>query len=316
MKFEKPMLASDWDASKVQFPLILQPKIDGVRALNVNGRLVGRSLKEHANRHVTELFSHPALAGMDGEMAAEHQCNPRLCSLTTSALNTIEGEPYVLWWLFDYVTDSTAHLPYYQRYKLLMQQVEHVKRNLPSLGSRLRIMPQDHVCNMDMLMAHHEEFRAAGFEGSIIRDPNGMYKNGRSTVREGGLLRIKDFADCEIVVTGFEEGQTNLNEAKLNELGLTERSTHQENMVPNSMVGTIIGELLKDTPVNNGSKVVPAGTIIRASAGRMSHDERKSYFQNPHLLTGRLAKVQHFPKGVKDTLRFVTFQSFRSTTDL
>lgn len=93
----KPMLASDWDEEKQRFPVIAQPKIDGLRGLNMYGRLTGRSLKQFKNKHVTSLFSHSALIGLDGEFAAHDQRHPDLCRMTTSALGTIEGEPYVLW---------------------------------------------------------------------------------------------------------------------------------------------------------------------------------------------------------------------------
>ena len=39
------MLARDWIESKVQFPCYIQPKIDGVHAINIDGKLVARSLK-------------------------------------------------------------------------------------------------------------------------------------------------------------------------------------------------------------------------------------------------------------------------------
>ena len=38
----KPQLAEDAILDAVRFPCIAQPKIDGVRALNLNGTLTGR----------------------------------------------------------------------------------------------------------------------------------------------------------------------------------------------------------------------------------------------------------------------------------
>ena len=40
----KPQLANDANLATLKYPLIVQPKIDGVRALNINGTLTGRSL--------------------------------------------------------------------------------------------------------------------------------------------------------------------------------------------------------------------------------------------------------------------------------
>lgn len=311
----KPMLASDWDEAKVRFPVFAQPKIDGVRALNMNGTLTGRSLKQHANKHVTSLFSHPALIGFDGEMAAQHECHPDLCRLTTSALSTIEGEPYVLWWIFDYITDETKNLLYCDRRAIMVNKVCELNKAIPVPGGQLRVVPSVLVRDMDELLAFDQKCLDMGFEGTIIRDPNGKHKQGRSTVREGGLLRIKRFIDAEIVVTEIIEGEANGNAAQVNELGLQFRSSHQENMIPNGMVGAMMGRLLADV-VSNGEVLFHSGDIIKVGAGRMSHDDRVRFFKEPHLLLEQIAKFKLFPKGVKDKPRFPTFQSLRSSTDM
>ena len=43
--------------------------------------------------------------------------------------------------------------------------------------------------------------------------PNAPYKQGRSTVREGYLLKVKTFLDDEATVVRFEERMHNGNEA-------------------------------------------------------------------------------------------------------
>jgi hypothetical protein len=55
----KPQLAEDAIIDAVRFPCIVQPKIDGVRALNLNGTLTGRSLKPFEGFGITEYFSKP-----------------------------------------------------------------------------------------------------------------------------------------------------------------------------------------------------------------------------------------------------------------
>jgi DNA ligase-1 len=154
-----------------------------------------------------------------------------------------------------------------------------------------------------------------GYEGSVICDPLGIHKQGRSTVREGGKLRIKRFVDAEAVVIGVTEGETNLNEAKINELGLTERSTHQANMVPNGMVGTLTCQALADIE-DKGGLLIAKGQEVTVSAGRLTADERRHYLANPAEIVGRTIKFQFFPKGIKDKPRFPTFQSFRAPEDM
>lgn len=311
-----PMLASDAVLEKIQFPVYEQPKIDGVRALNKNGNLLSRSLESHDNRFVTQFFSLPELNGLDGEMVAEDARHPRLCSLTTSALSTIGGTPYTLWWLFDLINAETCTMDYQDRYVKLQQYLTTLTQTLPHVAERLRVIRCTLVHNLEELLERHKSNVRAGYEGTIVRDPRGKYKSGRSTVKEGGLLRIKPFDDCEILITGVIEGKTNLNEATISATGKTKRSTHAANKVDNGKVGTILGRLLQDIVVNNGERTLPKDTPVRVSPGRMTAEEREKYLAHPELIVGRIGKVQHFPKGVKDTLRMATFQSLRSPVDL
>lgn len=312
----KPMLASDYDESKMKFPCIAQPKIDGVRGININGIFGGRSLKQHANRHVTNLFSLMELNGFDGEVCAEDETHPDLCRLTTSALSTIEGQPYVLWWVFDYVTDVTKGLPYHERLAHLSLKLACLVKCGHPIVQHLRII-QSHYCNTkEQFDALDDNWLKSGYEGSIIRDPNGKHKQGRSTVKEGGLLRVKRFVDAEVTVTGIVEGEVNNNEARRNELGLQFRSSHQENMEPSGMIGAIFGTLLADVNDLSGALLFRKGQGVKISPGRMAHDERVKFWNNPEQILGRVAKFQLFPKGIKDKPRFATFQSFRASSDL
>lgn len=314
----KPMLASDYAEDKIRFPVIAQPKIDGVRALNMTGTLTGRSLKKHANRHVTGYFSHSSLAGFDGEMAAEQECHPDLCRLTTSALSTIDGAPWIMWHVFDYVTPETKSLTYEQRLVAMASRVAALKADpqLHELACHLQLIPSVMCASLEQLLEVDAVWLDMGYEGTILRDPQGLHKQGRSTVKEGGLLRIKRFIDFEVEVTEILEGVTNTNEAQTNELGLQFRSTHQENMVPNGMVGAMMGRVIKDILDSKGAVLFAEGSIVKIGAGSMTHEDRVRFFKEPALLIGQIAKAKMFPKGVKDKPRFPTFQSIRSKTDL
>lgn len=66
----KPMLASDCDGAieKLKYPVLVSPKIDGIRCLNVDGQALTRSLKPQPNRTIRALASNPAFVGLDGEL--------------------------------------------------------------------------------------------------------------------------------------------------------------------------------------------------------------------------------------------------------
>lgn len=299
----KPMLASNYDEKKLRFPLFAQPKIDGVRGWNPQGIMLGRSLKSFKNKYTNCFFSQPQYAGLDGELAAADERDPLLLTKTTSAVSTILGEPFLLWHCFDYITPKTIGLKYSERYKYLIDVVNR-------LGGHIRKVPSRHCANLEELLGHDEEWLDAGYEGTIIRDPDGMHKQGRSTIREGGLLRIKRFVEEEARVIGITQGSRNDNEAQINELGKTFRTSHQENKVPNGEVGSLQCAILKDT------ELFKAGQEITVSPGNMTQAECKYYFEHPEAIIWQVIKFKFFPKGIKDKPRFPTFVTIRAAEDI
>jgi DNA ligase-1 len=304
----KPMLASNYNPAKLRFPVGVQPKIDGVRGLNMDGKLKGRSGKPLKNKCTTAYFSRPEYVGIDGELAAESETNPILCRLTSSATSTIEGDSFVMWHAFDYLTDDTRLLPYKHRYSRLQQYVAGMHR--AGFLKRVRVVPLHVARNINELESLHHSFIGLGYEGTIIRDLEGMHKEGRSTVPEMGLLRIKDFIEEEAVCIGLTQGSTNNNIAQINELGRTFRSSHAENKEPNGQVGSLQCRILKT------SELFKEGDLITVAPGTLTENECVYYWSNIEELIGKVIKFKHFPKGVKNKPRFPQFQSIRSAEDI
>lgn len=298
----KPMLASNYDESKLKFPLGAQVKIDGVRGLTTEGKLTGRSLKAFKNKYTNQFFNQPEYMRLDGEFAAEDERHPALCRLTTSALNSIEGQPFLLWHVFDYLTENTVKRKYIDRYAMMVDYVFEMQSK--GLCGHLRVVPMQVCHDLEQLLVADARNLDQGYEGTIIRDLGGLHKEGRSTVREGGLLRIKRFTEEEAVVLEIVEGRVNKNEEQTNELGRTFRTSHQENQVPNGQVGSLICTDIKTQK------------RITVSAGAMPHSLRIHYFNNPALLLGQTIKYKFFPHGEKDLPRFPTFQSLRAEEDM
>ena len=292
----KPMLATDFEESKLKFPCIVQPKIDGVRALHLYGKptISGRSLKQFANKLILPLFN---LEGIDGELTYGPITASNLCRVTTSVVNTLLDDRVtdLILYAFDYVTPETVHLTYQQRYDKLLTL------NLPP---NIKIVPSTIVNNLQELENFENQCLLDGYEGVIIRDPNGLYKNGRATVREGSYLRIKRFTQEDAVVLSITEAMENTNEAITNELGRTERSSHKENKIPKGMLGNLVCLDIKTQQQ------------IIVGPGEMAHEDRIFYFNNPSKLIGQTISYKFFPKGVKDKPRFPTFVSIRPSEDL
>ena len=301
----KPMLASNYDADKLVFPIGVQPKIDGVRGLNMDGTLTGRSLKTFGNKHITARFSKPDFVGLDGEFAADRETHPRLCSLTSSAMSANGGKDAdIMWHVFDMITEETVDLPYRERYAFLHTYINDMQTS--GNFERVRVVPMV-ICHMPQQVESLHQFHLdSGYEGTILRSLSGKHKAGRSTVREGGLLRIKDFDFEEAMVIGITEGRVNNNEQQTNELGRSFRTSHQDNQTPNGMVGSLECEIIND------SELFTKGQSVTVSKGEMTHEEAKYYFENPSKIVGQKIKFKHFPKGVKVKPRFPTFHEICS----
>lgn len=311
----KPMLACDWHESKVKFPCGMQPKVDGVRSINRNGKLVGRSLKKHENKFITEKFSLPEYHGMDGEMYLGYNpAVPDLCRLTSQALRRREGEPEITWMVFDYITEETMFSTYFIR---LLKLCEYIDALPNWMTENIEIVPCVNISNMEELLAEETRLLDLGYEGGILRDLQELHKDGRCGKSHMGAWRIKRFIDAEFLVEDFTEGQHNANEAETNLLGRTERATNAENMQPNGMIGNLKGTLLEDVldPQTN-QVLLKAGDCITVSAGTLSHTERGDYFNNFIKIKGMIGKFKFFPKGIKDLPRFPTFLSFRNPNDM
>ena len=312
----KPQLANDAVISDVNYPVIFQVKIDGVRALNMTGTLTGRSLDPFKGFGITEFWSKPEFVGLDGEMILGDEANSkdRLCSLTTGAMSKFKGvseTPNLYWYVFDYLTEESMKLPYAARYNLLTQRVAEL--NHP----QIRVVPCVVINNRTELDAALAEAFEQGYEGGILRNPNALPKPGRPSKKKQELMRFKPWQDAEFLITGLTQGNANENEATTNSLGNTERSSSQDGMVPNGRVGSLQGTLLKDLVCEFSGKVLlPAGLLITVSKGEMTHEEAKHYWENQSEIVGKVGKFQTMVHGVKDLPRFPTFKSLRMLEDM
>ena len=281
----KPMLACEVDLSKLKFPVLASPKLDGVRALVRDGLVLSRSLKPIPNRHIQLMYGRPELEGLDGELILGDPTHPEAYRRTVSALMSIEGEPDVDFYVFDRWDRDYPYNEVTLSYELTIPVFYTWIRTLYEL----------------------EEYEVAildkGYEGVILRDPQSPYKFGRSTAKEGYLLKLKRFADSEAEIIGFEELMHNHNEATINETGHTERSTKQDGLLPANTLGSLI---VRD---------IHSGVEFKIGTG-FTADERQKFWNLRATLRGALVKYQYFPTGSKEKPRFPSFQGFRNHSDM
>ena len=153
------------------------------------------------------------------------------------------------------------------------------------------------------LESFEEEQLQEGFEGTMIKDPQGLYKFGRSTIKGGQLLKRKVFVDSEFEVVGYEPKYHNTNEATTNELGRTERSSSKEGLVALEQLGSLT---LKTTE----------GKVFSVGSG-FDDAMRNQFWSEKGSLIGKYAKVKYFPIGMLYGIpRLPIFLGFRDKLDI
>jgi ATP-dependent DNA ligase len=294
------------DYDKARYPLWIFPKIDGVRAQHFHGHLAGRSMDAFKNTALVAKFTNAAYEGFDGELTIDGRLTgDDLCSATTGLTlraKLKKGETELptnaVLNLFDWLHPDVAHLTYGERYQALELYLDALQDD-----ENISLLPYEVVNNADEARALAAKYSAI-YEGAIFRDPKAKHKSGRATAKGNDFWRDKPVSDKDCIITGFEEAETNNNEAKINSLGRTERSSHKENKVGNGMVGTIL------------ATDVLSGQPIRLGPGAMTHDERIAAFNEPALVVGHPAKYRSLDTGVKDAPRHARFVTLRSRQDM
>lgn len=287
----KPMLATDADLDKLRFPLLASPKLDGIRAVVRGGVVYSRSNKPIPNRWVQEKLGH--LEHFDGELIVGEPTSKSVYRDTTSHVMSHDKTDFDLrFYVFDHVQFPSNSYG---------SRTEVLDLDMPVISSAFKL-DQALVLNLDDLLLYEELCLADGYEGLILRDPNAPYKMGRSTVREGYLLKLKRFMDAEAVVIGFEERMENLNEARTNELGRTSRSSHKENKRGRGDLGAL---LLR----------TPEGVEFACGTGFVDA-ERAEIWANRDRILGSVAKYKFFPVGVKEAPRHPVFLGWRMKEDM
>jgi DNA ligase-1 len=287
----KPLLAyTVEDPEALIYPLLVSPKLDGIRCLIRGDRPVSRSLKDIPNRFIQgQLSFYPAF---DGELLVGDPTDPSAFNKSTSGVMGMQGEPDFTYWVFDYLEGSASTLPFRDRLDLAREAIREGR------WPRAMLVPHTLVEDADTLMELEAHYVGLGYEGVMVRDPNGSYKFGRSSAKQGILGKVKRFADEDGTIVGFEELMHNENEATTNNLGYQERSTAQAGQVP----GNTLGALIVSHP--NWADTFGIGTGFTA-------DDRFTLWQDRSKLIGQTVKFKHQPSGAKDRPRFPVFLGIR-----
>jgi DNA ligase-1 len=289
----KPTLAVNADFSKIQYPVYASPKLDGIRCSIVDGKALSRTLKAIPNRHIANLLSNEHYDGLDGELIVGSPTSTTCYNETVSNVMAFDKVPDFSYYVFDL---HNTEWNYSQRLTALKNKVPQCYD-----AANIVVLEQNLLINEDEMLAYEAAKVEEGYEGIILRSPEAPYKFGRSTVKEGYLLKVKRFVDQDAEIIGIVEEMYNGNEAQTNELGRTKRSTAASGL---SGKGTMGALHVRD---------LESGVDFHIGTG-FTAEVRASMWASPPI--GQLCKYKHFPVGQKDKPRHPVFLGLRSKLDI
>lgn len=307
---DRPMLAAAVvDAREVKFPVIASPKLDGIRCLiHADSGPVTRAFKLIPNDYIrSQLDDLPDW--LDGELMLADQDAP--FQAVTSAVMSGTGEPDFVYWVFDYAPD--AALGYSRRLEALQLLVKRLMIKFPWL----RRVPTTMCADLEALQRFEEKCLAQGFEGVCLRSPDGPYKFGRSTLKEGYLLKLKRFEHGEAVIVGFEEQQANENKATTDELGRAKRSTHKTGKRGKGTLGAFIVVPVEKIGLTEPGMVAESEHAFRIGGGDgLTASLRQEIWDKQDSYLGQLIRYRWQAHGTKNAPRIPQFEGFRDWRDL
>lgn len=280
---------------EASLPLLGSPKLDGIRALHTRTHgFVSRKFKPIPNHHIRDWIGSQCPVGLDGELVTFNADG------TIRTFNEIQGDVMRKAGTPDFkliVFDSFINPGH-----SFVDRLEKAKQLIDSFHSDKRVVWLDHVYvhTMAELKAYTEKCLDEGYEGAMFRAPSGLYKEGRSTVKQTWLVKMKLFEDAEGHVIGYEERQHNGNVAKKDATGHTDRPTNKANMVPMGTLGALVlqtkwGELKVGSGFDDAT--------------------RQRIWDNQGDYIGKLVTFTYQPFGAKDKPRFPVFKGFRHEDD-
>lgn len=282
------------DLAKLQFPLFASYKYDGIRALVRRGQLVSYRLKLIPNLYTRKMFE--AYEGLDGELTLKSYEKDRSFRKNTSAFMTEDGEPHGIFNVFD-IWDK-PDVPFWKRQEILAKRIETEYRFY-----RLRHLEHEEIKDLDALLDFEQDALDLGYEGVVVRSPNGIYKYGRSTIREGYLIKLTRRKREEAEVVDYYERMKNNNVQTRDEHGRAKRSTHKANKVGRGDLGGLV------VKSDKYAKVFEIGTGF-------TDKQRADFWENRDKLLGKIVTFEYSETGDYAVPRNASFIGFRDERDM
>ena len=274
----------------LRYPLLVSPKLNGVRGYVAQGKVLSTSNKRLPNVHLQALFQ--SAEHCDGEFIVGDPSDTQNSLNRTTSVVMSDEKPVdgLKFYVFDHVKNTDWR--FIDRIELL-QETKH---------PGVIIIRHELVQNEKELLAKEVEYLKAGYEGLITRDPLALYKFGKSTAKQAWMGKMKRFKDDEAVIIGFVEGQKNNNVKVVSETGRSKRSSAKAGKEAKGTLGSLVC-LWKN------------GQTFNIGTG-FTDDEKAYIWTNQAEYLNQLAKFKFFELGSGDVPVLPVWLGLRDRRDL
>ena len=316
-----PLLApnQEIDINKLSYPLLGSYKLDGCRLLPKDGRLVTRSLKNLPNKQLNEKFEFlrkfsETNVMPDGEiyahgipfqfivscfMTQDYTAKSaiknweKLCVEHDFNMSRQEVFDKLKFYCFDVVYNEEYSTPFEKRYRNL--ELLHIESDINNLCVRV-----DHkiLNNPQEVEEYFQEALENGYEGLILRNPTGIYKFDRASIKQNIIFKYKPFVTTDTIIKGITQAtQVNADAEKtVNEKG---RSVTSKKAGDRHLIEKAQGFIVE---FEGKELTVPIA---------MTDEQKKYIWTHQEEYVGKYIEYKYMAVGMKDVPRIPKFVRMR-----
>ncbi len=311
MKKFKPQLAPNdkVNLDEIKYPLLASYKLDGIRCLFIKGEMLSRSLKPIQNKQLREKlqpladYSREHNLILDGEI---YSPDITFQAITTFVMTkdftdpkTVKkngGEVYQIpedlkFYCFDCVKNDNFE----EEFSIRQRRIKNIYLDNSALVHQCEQAP----LSTSLSVNHYfETALEEGYEGLILKDPNGRYKCGRGTIKEGLIYKVKPFLTFDAEIIGVVQA-TEVDpkaEKKINELG---RSVTSKKLQDRLLIAKAAA-----------FEVEYEGKILKVVLA-MTDEEKEAVWANREAYKGKIIEYKGMLVGSKDVPRHPVMIRFR-----
>lgn len=286
------------NAHLLRFPCYASYKLDGIRGILEDGTSFSNSGRPLPSKEV-QCFSLYLPDGLDGEWVYGDPAAEGCLELTKSAVMSQKWPAHLdkallQFYAFDLVSNGTFE----ERINRYMQ--------VP-MRPWLHYLEQVLIQTQEQLDKFYYKAIQLGYEGIVVRSPQGRYKHGRATANEGSLWKMKPFGKelFEAKIIGWYAMRETVSGFTSNAFGLSERSYAADDKVEVEMLG---GWHVRDTKT---------GIEFQIGGGRgMTHAKRIDWYKQGDDMIGDVIQYVCMQYGTVDKPRHPQYRTYRSRLDM